>query len=55
MKGKSIYLSSKEIELINSIFDYGNASFEGSEDREEKEKIRESILNKTRSKVIDDL
>lgn len=54
MKGKSIYLSSKEIELINSIFDYGNASFEGSEDREEK-KIRESILNKTRSKVIDDL
>ncbi|CAH1054082.1 hypothetical protein [Paenibacillus pseudetheri] len=52
MKGKSIYLTANEITIINSLFDYGNASFEGSGDEEGKELLRESILKKTGGSIM---
>ncbi|CAH1055948.1 hypothetical protein [Paenibacillus pseudetheri] len=52
MKGRQIYFSAKEIDLINSVMDYGNASFEGAEDEEDKEQTRASILSKTGGTIM---
>jgi ArsR family metal-binding transcriptional regulator len=46
MKGRAIYFTYKELEMIQRIFDYGNISFEGREDEEELWEIAEKIREK---------
>lgn len=46
MRGRSIYFSEKEIELLKIVFDYGNIGFEGSDNEEEKWEIAEKIREK---------
>jgi len=46
MAGKQVYLTEKEIQLIQLILDVGNYSWEGHEDEEQREAVRENILRK---------
>lgn len=45
-KGKTVYLTSRELDLLQMVFDYGNWSAEGREDEEELNAIRDSIVRK---------
>lgn len=48
MKGKSIYFTKRQLELISLVFDYGNSSFGDSDNVEQKEEDRAEILRKVR-------